>query len=144
MTSVTPSPLILVLLAPLLLPPTGSQNHSLPYISTSPPWHKLPFSLARTHMLPGLFSLLPSSTFSPQDSKDHLYSIQMQLWYHPLRKTTGLMTKILNKVQVSFEIWPRLSLWAHFQHISVHSVLEQHWSFNLFTNAPHSVPSQGP
>ena len=112
--------------------PASSINFTSRWISKPPtplclhttPLAKIPFSLARTRRraccLFSLFLRLFPPTFSPQNSKGHLYTVNMTLT-SSLLKTTGLTTKILHKVQVSYEVWPHLSLQAHFWHFSVHS-----------------------
>ena len=112
-TPVIPSPLILILLVPhfyllkglktiyFLLSPhrhLGTSSHPLPLG---------PCCLAYVH-----------HHLSPRGSKDHLYPVKTQLCYHSLRKTTRIMTEILNKSQLSCEVWLlslpfSLSLQAH-------------------------------
>lgn len=101
LTPVTPSPLILILLIPHFYLLKGFKTiHFLlsPHRHLGTSSH--PLSLGPVCCLAYVHHHL-----SPRGSKDHLHPVQMQPCYHPLRKTTGKMTEILNKGQVSCEVW---------------------------------------
>ena len=144
LTPVTPSPLILILLIPHFYLLKGFKTiHFLlsPHRHLGTSSH--PLSLGPVCCLAYIHHHL-----SPRGSKDHLHPVQMQPCYHPLRKTTGKMTEILTKGQVSCEVWllflssvlsfsPGSSL-THFCPLSAW----RHWPFSLSMNTPHlhSIP----